>query len=225
MCDYTSFTGSELRKMQKRIELELASREVKKKLAVRKEESERKRASRSGGRAKSNRGSARRFFQAAMRSQAWDSMKRSITQRRYLTGRTQSGSRDSYASSAQPSERSRSRDFGRNINQGKSMRDQGTCTNDELFSRTERNGVWNGVINRGLCIQSLENVKKACDDAIEDLKFGEAQAAQMKEWLAAQETARREHEERQKAKKGYSFQEVFRGYERLGMLPRVQGAS
>ena len=145
-----------------------------------------------------------------MRSQAWDSMKRSITQRRYPTGRTQSGSRDSYASSAQPSERSRSRDSGCNINQGKSMRDQGTCTNDELFSRTERNGVWDGVMkDRGLCIQSLENVKKACDDAIEDLKFGEPQAAQMKEWLAAQETARREHEEKQKARRATASKKYF----------------
>ena len=42
MRDYSSFTGSELRKMQKRIELELASREVKKKHAIRREESERK---------------------------------------------------------------------------------------------------------------------------------------------------------------------------------------
>ena len=42
MRDYSPFTGSELRKMQKCIELELASREVKKKLAFRKEESERK---------------------------------------------------------------------------------------------------------------------------------------------------------------------------------------
>jgi len=97
------------------------------------------------------------------------------------------------------------------------MRDQDTCTNDELFSRTERNGVWDGVMkDRGLCIQSLENVKKACDDAIEDLKFRNG-SLRKRPFGANTRRSRRQE--------GLQLPRSISKYERLGMLPSVQGAS
>ena len=77
-----------------------------------------------------------RLYKEAMQNAHWDKAKHGSNGQR-TTERPQSSSSGSSRSFSQLSGRSRSRDSGCNINQGKSTRGQGTCTNDELFSRTE----------------------------------------------------------------------------------------